>query len=185
MFYGCVLLLWEQNPSRISRPQLRRSEVCALLTSISKCKQSNYILICICQVWNRSRCLCRLGRLNLTCRRRSYLQYICREGRLPVKVKSWNLSVIHALAEKSLIHLQSELYSTKRLPVYQIPAAYTAVPSRKSIVTIAPTEMSRKSGLSLSESSSSSSRVSSMSGSTTSTKTTSSFEYVWANTSYS
>lgn len=50
VFYGCFLLLWEQNQSGISRPQLRCSEVRARLTSISKCKQSNYILICICKV---------------------------------------------------------------------------------------------------------------------------------------
>lgn len=89
VFYGCVLLLWQQNKSRISRPQLCSSEVCALLTSISKLNiRQTDRFNGIHQVWNRSRCLCWLGRLNFTCRRRSHLQYICWEGRLSIKVWS-------------------------------------------------------------------------------------------------
>ncbi|XP_003961934.1 claudin-10 [Takifugu rubripes] len=76
--------------------------------------------------------------------------------------------------------------SPKRLQVYQFPAAYTAVPSRKSIVSVPPTERSRKTGITSIDSSGSGSgsssgsgsRVSSMSGTTTSSKTTASFEYV-------
>lgn len=89
VFDGCVLLLWQQNQSRISRPQLCSSEVGALLTSISKLNtRQTDRFNGIPQVWNRSRCLCWLGRLNFTCCRRTHLQYICWEGRLSIKVRS-------------------------------------------------------------------------------------------------
>lgn len=184
MFYDCFLLLWEQNQSGISRPQLQCSEVSALLTSISKRKlhisQITYysafarfeIGVGVFVGWGGSTLLVVGGLI--------YSIFAGREG----CHSRWNPKIYQSFIHlhRKVLFLQSELYSTKRLPVCQVPAAYMAVPSRKSIASIPPTEISRKSGISPSDGdgNGSGSRVNSMSGTTTSMKTTASFEYVWA-----
>lgn len=159
-----------------------------------------YSYSCIyCQVWDRRWCLYRLGRLHLTCCWRPYLQYLCRDGRVPLKVKMqllyhWLYHFFLLFAphrqhtENNRPFLQSKPHSSKkRFPAYQLPDGYVVVPTKKSIASSARTESTESTESTVSDESNESrksrttsgSRVSSISGITTTTKTSATNAYVW------